>query len=253
MRIWVAILLMVVGLAACSGPKKPGSFVEGLEVKQSDVRIGLSADDGVREAAVLEGEGFDRLPSGSYVTLVEDGGGEGSLQDEENAFARGAARNSRDLQAYVYAKTTDDGTASKAEAVLLTTTVLKSTVASGEVRVEIDTVLDAKLSGGAVAVCEVLGEASLDGHPMTKIKMNYHLYPENGEVVLYHGPRGAGKLPVGTVDRESRFVAKDPSFYFDLGPGVYELFFTLTLSVSCPADQANSGASVRASSKVGLR
>ena len=243
-------LLMGVG---CSGPERPESLAEGLEVKQFDVRIGLSADDGMEGAAVLDGTGFKKLGPGSYVTLVEDSDAQGTLDDAENALATGVAQNSRELKAYVFAKTTAEGTASSAQAVQLTTTVLRSTVQSKDVRVEIDSVIEANLSGGAAVICEVEGEARLEGHSMTKIKTSYHLYPRDGKVESFNGPRDSGTTPLGVVGPNERFLAKDPSFYFELGPGVYELFFTMKLSAVCPAEQAGSAASVKASSKIGLR
>ena len=201
----------------------------------------------------MEGEGFERLSSSSYVTLIEDGGGTGTLNDGGSAIAMGEARDSMDLESYVLAKTNDGAGQSAAQVVQLTTTVLQSTEQVEKVRVEIDTEMDVSLAGGAIAIYEVEGEATLDGHPMAEVKTKLYLYPWEDGIEIYLGPRSPEKSPVATMENGAKLDRMDPSFYFGLGPGVYKLLLTLKLSVVCPGEAPAGVGSIRASSRIGLR
>ncbi|MDA0768487.1 MAG: hypothetical protein O3A92_16880 [Verrucomicrobia bacterium] len=242
--------LMCVSCSGKGGGKGPQPFAAGLSVKQTDVRIGLIADDGSGGPPVLEGEGFQKMSERSYVCLIEDGGGEGTLNDANRAMASGVAADSMDLRSYVMARPGEEGTASVAQVVQLSTTVLQSTEVVENVRVEMDSVLEATLSGGGLAIYEVEGEVLLEGHTMTRMSTKYHFYPQEGGVVVYLGPRDEGKTPVATRSAGGSLTVKDPSFYFKLGPGVYDLMITVKVSATCPGE---GEASLKVSSRVGLR
>ncbi|MDE0826818.1 MAG: hypothetical protein OSA48_08430 [Akkermansiaceae bacterium] len=242
---------------SCSGigGKKDGRgpLAAGMTVVEMDVRMGLTADDDEGGALVLEGEGFQKATGNSYVSLMADGEGSGTLKSGRDAMASGLALDSRNLQALVVARPGLPGTKSSAQAVLLSTTALRSTERLDKVRVEIETDLEAELSGGAVAICEVEGEARLDGHTMATIATKLYLYSENGQVLVFVGPRELGKKPLGSMANGERFTAKDPSFYFALGPGAYQILFTLKVSAICPSELGGGMASLKASGEVMLR
>lgn len=243
------------GVVGGKGGKKDKRepLATGLTVVETDVRMGLTADDGEGGAVVLDGEGFTKASENSYVSLLASGEGRGSLKSGENAAANGLALNSRSLQASVVAKPGLSGTKSTAQAVLLSTTVFRSTERVNQVRVELETDMEAVLSGGAVAICEVEGEARLDGHTVATISSKLHLYPENGEVLVFSGPRGVGKRPLGSMANGERFTAKDPSFYFELGPGLYQLLYTLKVSAICPSELDQASASLKAAGVAAMR
>jgi hypothetical protein len=254
MRIRVAGVFGAVALlcVSCSqSAKELPTFASGLIVESSDVRIGLTADDGVGGPAVLKGQGFEQLSPSSYVTLVENGSASGSLNDGDAALAEGVARNSQQLNSAVFAR--DSGAQCRAQVVQLTTTLLRSTATLEKVRIEIDTEMEVSLTGGAVGICEVLGEAKLQGHKMAEVNTKLYLYPGVAGIELFLGPRAPGKSPYGTMKNGEVFTMQDPSFYFGVGPGVYDLAFTLKLSVTCPADEPGSSAALKVSSKIGLR
>lgn len=225
----------------------------GTSIIESDVRIGLTADAQSGRDAVIQGGGFQRLSSQSYVAVIENGGGGGSLRDGEGAIAVGGARHSLDLEGEVFAMLMVPDRSSASQVVHLTTTVLEVAEGASQARVEIDTALVAKLVGRGVAICEVEAEILLDGHPMGKVETAYYLYREGEVVAIYLGPRQLGQDPLATVANGGRFARLDPSFHFALGPGVYELFSTLKLSAACPAGAAGSAASLEAKSQIGLR
>ena len=250
----------IVGLGAlvlvgCGTPakEKTGGLAEPFAVTSSDVRIGLTADDGGGGEATLAGEGFERLSAQSYVRMVENGGAEGSLDDGGNAVAQGLAESSLSLQGLVLAKPGVGASTSEAQVVQLTNTVLTSNGRADGIRVEVDTEVEVAVSGAAVAICAVEGEATLEGHSMAKVRSTYYFYSQGEQIVVYLGPRGQGKSPVAVFANGGRHRLFDPSFYFKLGPGIYELHFTLKLSASCPPLDAGSAATLKAASDVALK
>lgn len=249
----VVAVAVAVACVGCAGTQAPTKLAEAVSVNRSDVRMGLAAEDGLPGDPILEGEGFEQLTDRSYVCLVEGGGLSGTLTDGDGAVARGVAEDSLALQGFVYAKPGLDGGRSAAQVVQLSNTDLNATAKADGVRVEIDTEVEVALSGSAVAICEVEGEATLDSHAMGKVTSAYHFYPEGDRILVYRGPRRAAASPVANFANGGQHRLHDPTFYFGIGPGIYKLHYTLKLSVACPAGDPDSVASLKASSTAALR
>ena len=228
------------------GSSSQGPLPRGVTVTGADVRVGLTADDGLGGPARLTGEGFQEIASNSHVSSVAEGVVAGSLNDGGNALAVGNPKSNWVLKGQVLAKPGTAVSRSDARVVEISTMDLVVKTKLPRTRLVMDSVLTPTITGDASALYEIDVELRFDGNRLGNIMAEYALYPggEPGMVAIVRGRRGAaGSRRVGMVRNGSPFTVEDPSFYFDVGPGEHELICTIKLSAGAPDLSGGEGRS----------
>ena len=131
------------------------------------------------------------------------------------------------------------GTRSDAQVVELATSDVMVHEILPEGRFAMETELRATMGNNAVSICKVEAELNYDGTLMGQVKGVYYLYGSEGgnRVEIYRGARGAdGSEHLAVVGAGERYVVKESSFFFKLGPGQHELVFSMSAQASSPLD-----------------
>ncbi len=203
----------------------------------SDVRIGLSADNGTGEPARMSGSGFRKLEGNTWVFSSAEELGSGRLDDGGRTWAEGAPASKWSLRGEVMAEPAANNRRSAAQVAELVVSDLVVGQNQPETRLALETKLRAEIGDNAVVICKVEAEISFEGTPMGRVKSVYSLYSVEGEdkVEIYRGMRGeSGAAPLAVVRAGEQYVVEDNSFFFKLGPGEHELLFSMSAHATSP-------------------
>lgn len=239
---------MGLGVLLCGscGTPDPKPLPGGISLEGWDVRVGLTAEDGLPGPGRLTGEGFQDLGANSHVASVANSVVRGTLNDGGNALASGNPESVWVLRGQVLAKPGSARSRSDARVVTISTMDLAVTRKLAETRVMVESILTPTIGGNSFALYEIEAELSFEGTELGRIRAEYALYPgaEAGMVEIYRGRRGTrGSRRVAVVRNGTAYTVEDPSFYFDLTPGAHELVFTIKLSAGSPQHPGLEGRS----------